>query len=189
MQSTSNLSSTFYKGKPFWEKQDSFRKTAATNKEIPTTVREILLQANPTRTQIPEALAQGKPIKIRALGIRVLETPAPGTPVPEKGEFILGCLPVHLRRKLWHRIFRWLVIKMRLTATIEINRRVRKEETLLTNKEIMEITLDPVISMTRRSGIIMLHLLQRLPKHLRVPNKSWLETLILSVCFALITWG
>ena len=95
MQNTSKLSPTFYKGKPFWEKQDSFRKTAATNKEIPTTVRGILPQVNPTRTQIPEALAQGNPIKTRVPGTRVL-----GTPAPEKGEFILGCLRVHLRRKL-----------------------------------------------------------------------------------------
>ena len=186
MQNTSKLSPTFYKGKPFWEKQDSFRKTAATNKEIPTTVRGILPQVNLSRTQILEALGQDNPIKTP---IRVLETLTQETRVPEKREFTLGYLLAHLRRKLWHRIFRWSAIKTRVTATIEINRRVRKEEILLTNKEIMEIMEDPVINMTRRSGWIMLHLLQRLPRHLRVPNKSWLETLILSVCFALITWG
>ena len=181
MQNTSNLSPTFYKGKPFWEKQDSFRKTAATNKEIPTTVREILLQANPTRTQIPEALAQENPIKTRVPGTRVLETPAPGTPVPEKGEFILGCLPVHLRRKLWHRIFRWSAIKARrrgLTVITVINRRGgRKEGILPTNKEIMRITEDHGINMTRRSGVIMLLPLQELlRRHLQAQNKNWRET-------------
>ena len=186
MQNTSKLSPTFYKGKPFWEKQDSFRKTAATNRGIPITVKEVLLQVNRSKTQTLEALAQDNPIKTP---IRVLETLTQETRVPEKREFTLGYLLTHLRRKLWHRIFRWLAIKTRVTATIEINRRVRKEEILLTNKEIMEIMEDPVINMTRRSGWIILHLLQRLPRHLRVPNKSWLEILILSVCFALITWG
>ena len=183
MQNTSKLPPTFFKGKPFWEKQDSFRKTAATNRGIPITVKAILLRVTPSRTQIIEALVQDNPIKTP---IRVLEILTQETRVPEKREFTLGYLLTHLRRKLWHRIFRWSAIKMRVTATIEINRRVRKEDILLTNKEIME---DPVINMTRRSGIITLHLLQRLPRHLWVLNKSWLETLILSVCFALITWG
>ena len=186
MQNTSKLSPTFYKGKPFWEKQDSFRKTAGTNRGIPTTVKGILPQVNPSRTQILEALVQDNPIKTP---IRVLETLTQETRVPEKMEFTLGYLLVHLRRKLWHRIFLWSAIKTRVTATIEINRRVRKEKILLTNIEIMEITEDPVINMTRRSVIKLLHLLQRLSRHLRVPKKSWLETLILSVCFVLITWG
>ena len=177
MQSTSNLSPTFYKGKPFWEKQDSFRKTAATKHEIPTTVRGILLQVNPIRTQIPETRVQDNPIKTP---IRVPEIRGQvETPVPEKREFILGCLPVHLRHKHWHRIFRWSVIKARrrgVTVTTGINRRVRNEGTLLTNKEIMGITEDHGIiriSMTRRSGIIMLLPLQR--RYLRVQNRRVLD--------------
>ena len=58
---------------------------------------------------------------------------------------------------------------------IEINRRgVRKEEILLTNKEIMGITVDPVISMTRRNGIIMLLPVTKTTSGgiFRVPNKS-----------------
>ena len=151
MQNTSTLSPTFYKGIPFWEKQDSFRKTPETNNGIPITVRAIHPLVNPTRIQIPETLAQDNPIKTRILEIQTLETP-----VLEKREFILGCLPAHLRHKRWRRIFRWSAIKTKVTVTTVINRRIRNEGILLTNKEIMGITEDHGISMTKRSGIITL---------------------------------
>ena len=83
MQKNLKSTSTFYKGKPIREKQESFKKITAINQNgILTTARKILLQEGQIKT------------KIRLLQIRPLETP-----VLRKNQFTLGFLLVQILRR------------------------------------------------------------------------------------------
>ena len=124
MQNTFKSSSTFYKGKPFWEKQESSKKIAVINQNgILITVRNILLQEGQIKT------------KIRLLQIRPLETRVLG-----KNQFTLGCLLAQLPRRRWLHIFWWQTKTNREGILITvISRRDKKEGTLHVSKEKMEV--------------------------------------------------
>ena len=120
------FSPTFHKGKPFWERQNSLIKTAETNrKEISKIVRGILLWKTPIKI----------PIKV----IQLLRTPAAGIPVPRKNPFTPGYLLLKLPHSSWHLIFLWSTkINQEEMLITAINRKDKKEETLLVSKEKME---------------------------------------------------
>ena len=124
MQKTLKSSSTFYKGKPFWEIQESFKKTVAINQNgILTTARKILLQEGQIKT------------KIRLLQIRPLETR-----VLRKKQFTLGYLLAQIPRRRWLHIFWWQTKTNREGILITvISRRDRKEGILHVSKEKMEV--------------------------------------------------
>ena len=127
MQKTLKSSSTFYKGKPFWEIQGSFKKTVAINQNgILTTARKILLQEGQIKT------------KIRLLQIRPLETR-----VLRKKQFTLGCLLAQLLRRRWLHIFWWQTKTNREGILITvISHRDRKEGIPHVSKEKMEVMVD-----------------------------------------------
>ena len=127
MQKTLKSSSTFYKGKPFWEIQESFKKTVAINQNgILTTARKILLQEGQIKT------------KIRLLQIRPLETR-----VLRKKQFTLGCLLAQLPRRRWLHIFWWQTKTNREGILITvISHRDRKEGIPHVSKEKMEVMVD-----------------------------------------------
>ena len=127
MQKTLKSSSTFYKGKPFWEKQGSCKKITVINQNgILITARKILLREGQTKTQ--NRLQQIQPLE---------------TPVLRKNQFTLGCLLAKLRRRRWLHIFWWQTKTNREGIPITvISHRGRKEGIPHVNKEKMEVMVD-----------------------------------------------
>ena len=127
MQNTFKSSSIFYKGKPFWEKQESCKKITVINQNgILITARKILLQEGQIKT------------KIRLLQIRPLETRVLG-----KNQFTLGCLLAPLPRRRWLHIFWWQTKTNQGVILITvISRRDRKEGIPHVSKEKMEVMVD-----------------------------------------------
>ena len=127
MQKTLKSTSTFYKGKPFWEKQESFKKTAAINQNgILITARKILLHEGQIKTQN------------RLQQIQRLETLA-----LRKNQFTLGCLLAQLPLRRWLHIFWWQTKTNREGIPITvISHRGRKEGIPHVSKEKMAAMAD-----------------------------------------------
>ena len=124
MQNTFKSPSTFYKGKPFWEKQESSKKIAVINQNgILITVRKILLQKGQIKTKI--RIRQIQPLETRVL---------------RKNQSTLGCLLAQLPRRRWLHIFWWQTkINREGILIIVINHRDRKEGIPHGSKEKMEV--------------------------------------------------
>ena len=127
MQNTFKSSSTFYKGIPFWEKQESCKKITVINQNgIQITARKILLHEGQIKTQ--NRLQQIQPLE---------------TPVLRKNQFTLGCLLAQLLRRRWLHIFWWQTKTNREgTPIIVISHRDRKEGIPHVSKEKMEVMVD-----------------------------------------------
>ena len=124
MHSTLKSSSTFYKGKPFWENQGSSKKIVGINQNgILITVRKILLQEGQIKTKI--RIRQIQPLETRGL---------------RKNQSTLGCLLAQLHRRRWLHIFWWQtkINREEIPITV-INRRDRNEGIPHGSKEKMEV--------------------------------------------------
>ena len=124
MQNTFKSSSIFYKGKPFWEKQESCKKIMVINHNgILITARKILLREGQTKTQ--NRLQQIQPLE---------------TPVLRKNQFTLGFLLAQLLRRRWLHIFWWQTKTNQVGIPITvISHKDRKEGIPHVSKEKMEV--------------------------------------------------